>query len=68
MEAVCSSVGDLRMHKILVMTYPLNSVSHDVIEGSANARNVSVKMCYLLLKVVSDFQAHRTLKSTVCVV
>jgi hypothetical protein len=56
------------MHHTLVVILLLNFLSSDLIEGSATAQNVSVNTFYLLLKVVSDSQAHFTLKFTVCIV
>jgi hypothetical protein len=45
-----------------------NLLSRDLIEGFASAQNVPLKTFYLLLQVVSDIQAHFTLKFAVCVV
>jgi hypothetical protein len=56
------------MHHKLVMISLLNLLSHHLIEGSETAQNVPVKKFHLLLKVVSDIQAHFTLNFTVCVV
>jgi hypothetical protein len=53
------------MHHTLVKITLHNLLSRELIEGSASAQNVPVKMFYFLLKVVSDIQAHFTLKFTV---
>jgi len=56
------------MRHTLVMISLLNLLSCDLTEGFASAQNVPVKTFYLLLKIVSDIEAHFTLKFTVCVV
>jgi hypothetical protein len=55
-------------HTLVVVVLLLTLLSHDLIAYSATAQNVPVKTFYLLLKVVSDSQAHFTLKFTVFVV